>query len=159
MSKNKNIILDPCCGGKMFWFDKGDKRVLFTDIRKEEKGFLTVRPNFSVQPDLQMDFRDLKFAPNTFKMVVFDPPHLTRGGKDSWMRAKYGVLGATWRKDLAKGFSECWRVLEPGGVLIFKWNEYSIKIGEVLKLFAEPPLFGHTTGRSGTTKWVCWIKL
>ena len=27
-------ILDTCCGGKMFYFDKYDKRVLFQDIRK-----------------------------------------------------------------------------------------------------------------------------
>ena len=27
-------ILDACCGGKMFYFDKSDKRVLFQDIRK-----------------------------------------------------------------------------------------------------------------------------
>lgn len=27
-------ILDACCGGKMFYFDKNDERVLFQDIRK-----------------------------------------------------------------------------------------------------------------------------
>jgi len=27
-------ILDTCCGGKMFYFDKHDKRVLFQDIRQ-----------------------------------------------------------------------------------------------------------------------------
>lgn len=27
-------ILDACCGGKMFYFDKSDGRVLFQDIRK-----------------------------------------------------------------------------------------------------------------------------
>ena len=26
-------ILDACCGGKMFYFDKNDPRVLFQDIR------------------------------------------------------------------------------------------------------------------------------
>ena len=25
-------ILDTCCGGKMFYFDKHDKRVLFQDM-------------------------------------------------------------------------------------------------------------------------------
>lgn len=29
-------ILDACCGGKMFYFDKHDDRVLFQDIRKME---------------------------------------------------------------------------------------------------------------------------
>ena len=26
-------ILDPCCGGRMMYFDKEDQRVLFGDIR------------------------------------------------------------------------------------------------------------------------------
>ena len=29
-------ILDPCCGGRMMYFDKEDQRVLFGDIRQEE---------------------------------------------------------------------------------------------------------------------------
>ena len=29
-------ILDVCCGGKMFYFDKQDSRVLFQDIREFE---------------------------------------------------------------------------------------------------------------------------
>ncbi|MCV5823515.1 class I SAM-dependent methyltransferase, partial [Escherichia coli] len=28
-------ILDMCCGSRMFWFDKSDKRAIFSDIRKE----------------------------------------------------------------------------------------------------------------------------
>lgn len=30
----RKTILDACCGGKMFYFDKHDERVLFQDIRK-----------------------------------------------------------------------------------------------------------------------------
>lgn len=34
-------ILDACCGGKMFYFDKNDPRVLFQDIRSfKDKGFV-----------------------------------------------------------------------------------------------------------------------
>ena len=29
-------ILDACCGGKMFYFNKNDDRVLFQDIRNFE---------------------------------------------------------------------------------------------------------------------------
>ena len=28
-------VLDPACGGRMFWFDKADSRVLFGDVRDE----------------------------------------------------------------------------------------------------------------------------
>lgn len=33
MSKEKKI-LNPCCGSKMFWFDKNNPNVEFCDIRK-----------------------------------------------------------------------------------------------------------------------------
>ena len=35
MSETK-IILDACCGSRMFWFDKENPLVLFADIRDEE---------------------------------------------------------------------------------------------------------------------------
>ena len=34
-------ILDACCGGRMFYFDKHDSRVLFQDIRDVEKRCVT----------------------------------------------------------------------------------------------------------------------
>ena len=30
------IILDVCCGSRMFWFDKNNPAALFVDIRNEE---------------------------------------------------------------------------------------------------------------------------
>lgn len=142
----------------MFWFDKGDKRVLFTDIRKEDKGFIKHRLSYEVKPDMIRDFRDNKFPSNSFKVVVFDPPHLRKLGKTSWMAKKYGVLGDNWKEDLTKGFKECWRILEKDGILIFKWGERDIKIKEVLSLFKEKPLFGHTTSSGGHTKWIVFMK-
>ncbi|HIC7214891.1 TPA: SAM-dependent methyltransferase, partial [Burkholderia stabilis] len=95
----------------------------------------------------------------TFKLVVFDPPHLERAGPRSWLRAKYGALdGATWRNDLRAGFAECFRVLEPAGVLIFKWNETQIPVREILALTDEKPLFGHQSGKRSATHWICFMK-
>lgn len=34
--KTDKRILDPCCGGRMFYFDKENEDVLFCDIRAEE---------------------------------------------------------------------------------------------------------------------------
>ena len=71
-------ILDACCGGKMFYFDKNDPRVLFQDIRCIEtklKDRGKLRP-FAVSPDVQADFTSMPYADNTFRMVVFDPPPL-----------------------------------------------------------------------------------
>ena len=42
-------ILDTCCGGKMFYFDKHDDRVLFQDIRKMETTLCDGR-HFEVTP-------------------------------------------------------------------------------------------------------------
>lgn len=153
------FILDACCAGRMFWFNKKHPNALYIDIRKEEKGFVKDRPEYEVNPDMIMDFRDLKFPDKYFKMVVWDPPHIVRFGNKSWMSQKYGMLGKTWKEDLTKGFSECYRVLDDYGTLIFKWSEAEIKVKEVLSLFPITPLVGHPTARSGNTKWFVFMKI
>lgn len=57
-----------------------------------------------------------------------------------------------------RGFDECWRVLKVGGFLVFKWNESSIKIGEVLALFPREPLFGNRQGTKLNTHWLVFMK-
>jgi len=110
-------ILDACCGSRMFWFDKNNSEVLFCDIR-QEKYVLCDGRDLIIKPDLICDFRKMPFEDNTFQMVVFDPPHMHKLGKDTWMAQKYGVLFPTWENDIAAGFSESMRVLKPGGTLI-----------------------------------------
>jgi len=156
-------ILDACCGGKMFYFDKNDPRVLFQDIRKEETTLCDGR-KFEVAPDVVGDFTSMRFPDNTFNMVVFDPPHLRWWGKDKekqptgFQGIKYGTLRSDWRETLAKGFAECFRVLMPGGFLIFKWNETDIRVSEVLKLTDQKPIFGHKSGKRANTHWICFMK-
>lgn len=72
--------------------------------------------------------------------------------------AKYGKLATDWRDDLRAGFAECFRVLEPAGVLVFKWNETQVKLREVLACTPEKPLFGQVSGRSGMTHWLVFMK-
>ncbi|KCZ13865.1 methyltransferase domain-containing protein, partial [Acinetobacter baumannii] len=115
-------ILDPCCGSKMMWFDRNNPNVVYGDIRKEEHTLCDGR-TLVIEPDVLMDFRKMPFNDEQFSLVVFDPPHLVQAGKKSWLAAKYGKLSQDWREDIQKGFSECFRVLVKGGVLIFKWNE------------------------------------
>ncbi len=155
--KNK-FILDVTCSSKMFWFNKKHPNTIYIDNRKLKDTLVDGR-KLEINPDIIMDFRDLKFKDKSFKLVVFDPPHLLHLGKKSWMAKKYGILEKTWRKDLRKGFDECWRVLEDYGVLIFKWNEDQISFKEVLNLFPIQPLFGHPTARSGKTKWFTFMKI
>ena len=105
-------ILDVACGGKMFYFDKNDSRVLFCDIRSLTTTLCDGR-KFEINPDIVADFTKLPFLNNSFKMVVFDPPHLTRyTGKSKykeiygslseihtptgWQQIKYGALYTDW---------------------------------------------------------------
>lgn len=151
-------ILDACCGNRMFWYDKQNPNVLFAD-RRQESVDLSDGRTLHISPDVVADFRAMPWPDDTFKLVVFDPPHLTRVGATSDMAKKYGKLDANWREDITQGFTECWRVLAPGGVLIFKWNQRDIKVSEVLQVIGREPLFGHTTNSSGSTVWMCFMRL
>jgi len=153
------LILDPASSMRSFYFDKKDKRVLFGDIRVKETHLLTNGQTIHIEPDEVMDFRAIPYPDETFKVVVFDPPHMLNLSEKSWMRKKYGVLDKeTWRDDLTKGFAECFRVLKDEGTLIFKWNEVSIPLKEILTLTPYRPVLGHPSGKRMGTHWVLFIK-
>lgn len=163
--KDDARVLDPCCGSRMFWFDREASDVIYGDIRAEtltvtdrSHGNASGTRTLSIEPDTLMDFRALPFPDGRFKLVAFDPPHLERAGPRSWMAAKYGKLSDDWREDLRKGFAECFRVLATDGVLVFKWNETQIKVREVLDLAPVRPLFGNTSGKKAGTHWMVFIK-
>jgi hypothetical protein len=156
----KKFILDACCGGRMFWFNKKHPNTIYIDFEPRPKGIVKERPNFNCEPDIIMDFRKLNFPDKSFKHVVWDPPHLLKLSETSMMRKKYGVLNTeTWKDDLRKGFKELWRVLDDFGTLVFKWNEGSISTKEVLSVFPVGPLYGHPTAKNGKTKWFSFIKI
>lgn len=150
-------VLDPCCGSRMMWFDRQNPDVVFGDKRAEEHVLCDGR-TLRIAPDVLLDFTDLPYEDGTFKLIAFDPPHLHTAGPKSWMAAKYGKLSDTWQEDIRKGFSECFRVLDSDGVLVFKWNETQVKIRDVLALTDVRPLFGHLTGRKGLTHWYVFMK-
>ena len=149
-------ILDACCGSRMFWFDREHENVLFMDNRELEDILCDGR-KLEIKPDIIGDFRKMVFPDESFQLVVFDPPHLIRAGEKSWIAKKYGKLNPeTWQEDFRKGFSECFRVLKNDGILIFKWNEDQIKLGEILKLSEYKPLFGN---RRSKTHWIVFMKI
>lgn len=154
LSMESKRILDPCCGSRMFWFDKDNPDVIFGDNR-ELKTTLCDGRVLNVKPDIIMDFRNMPFEDDTFSLVVFDPPHLIHAGKNSWLAQKYGVLPEDWKPYLKSGFDECMRVLKTDGVLIFKWNEEQIKTSEVLQVFETKPLLGDKRSK---TRWIVFMK-
>ena len=150
-------ILDPCCGSRMFWFDKKDDRAVFTDKRSERHTLCDGR-ELIIEPDMVMDFTDLQFDDEQFHMVVFDPPHLNKIGDSSWMAKKFGKLDETWPLMIKDGFAECFRVLKPNGTLIFKWNETQILTKDILALTDQKPVVGHISGKRSNTHWICFLK-
>lgn len=154
-------VLDVCCGSKRFWFDKNNPSVTFVDIRREtiHENSRQGRRAIIVDPDIVASFADLPFEDCSFRIVVFDPPHLVRNGKNSRMAKIYGSLRRTgWKNEIARGFSECFRVLEPGGILIFKWNELDIPVSQILKLSTVSPLIGQRSGKASKTHWIIFMK-
>ena len=125
-------VLDVCCGPKGMWFDKNDPCVIG-------------------------DFSKIDFPDESFRLVVFDPPHIEQTGT-SQITKKYGSLQGDWREMLRNGFAECFRVLKPKGVLIFKWNDCCFPVRDILKLTPEKPLFGHKSGKKMRTHWVTFMK-
>ena len=84
-------IPDAACGSKMFWYDRDNENVLFVDNRSVTDTLCDGR-KLIIKPDVVADFTKLPFEDGTFRLVVFDPPHLLRIGETSWMAKKYGKL-------------------------------------------------------------------
>ena len=154
-SSNLPPILDPCCGGKSFYFDKNDPRVLFCDSRRVSTTLCDGRA-FSVSPDHIEDVCNLSFTDASFPLVVFDPPHLDVG--NGWQVEKYGKLPKDWKSWMTQAFSECWRVLAWNGTLIFKWYEYRISLDEVLACAPAKPIFGNRRPKGSKTHWLVFLK-
>lgn len=150
-------ILDPCCGSRMFYFDKRNPDVLFCDIRRGVDEVLSNGRHLVVEPDLIADVTELPFETASFHLVVFDPPHLIHAG-NGWQAKTYGSLPSDWRTFMTKAFSECWRVLCPKGTLVFKWYEYKVPLKEVLKCAPCDPVFGNRTPSRSKTHWLVFFK-
>ena len=154
------FILDACCGKRMFWVNKEHPNCLYLDNRKK------------VEPNVIGDFRNLNFPDNTFKLIVFDPPHIIQKiNKNSYITDNYGTLNPdTWKEDLKKGFDECWRVLENFGILLFKWNsrdwDKRTQANEILNIIKIKPLIKNTIKKyanakrnNSKTHWFCFMKI
>ena len=131
----------------MFWFDKNNENVVFMDNRQESCTLQDGR-KLEVNPDVIGDFTKMPFDDETFYLVVFDPPHLLRAGKSSWLAKKYGILKDNWQDEIQKGFIECMRVLKKNGTLVFKWSEQQVSVSDILKAINVKPLFGTRRGKT-----------
>lgn len=158
---DSKFILDACCGAKLMWFDKNEKRTVYMDNRE---GTLTqIRSDcgnkeIKIAPDVFADFTNIPFPDESFRLVVFDPPHVKNLNEKSTTFKYYGSLLPGWEDMIRAGFSECFRVLVSGGILIFKWAEVQIPLRKILSLTDEKPLFGQKVGKREKTHWVTFMK-
>lgn len=149
-------ILDACCGGRQWWWEKNHPLAVYMDSRVEPPGSCDVRPNWSCEPDLVGDFRAMPFEDDRFQLVLFDPPHIVRKNAGGYIGLKFGALSPeSEQDDLRRGFAECWRVLAPGGTLVFKWAD---KLERVEPHFPATPIVGTRSPRGGQTRWFIFYK-
>ena len=159
MTRWTKPVIDVACGSKMFWFDKANPKVEFVDKRVVESHEFYPGRWIEIKPDTVADFTQLPYADKSFKLAVFDPPHLVQAGKTSWLALKYGRLDKNWPAMIHDGFWECMRVLDDYGVLIFKWAETQIPLSRILDTIKAKPLFGHRSGKHNKTHWLAFMKL
>lgn len=156
-AESNSEILDACCGGRHWWWDKAHPLATYMDARRVPAGAIDVRPNWEVSPDILGDFRAMPFPDERFRLVLFDPPHIVRSNPHGYIATKFGALAPeSEQEDLRRGFSECWRVLTPGGTLIFKWGAGGID--RVRAHFPAKPIVGTRSPRGGQTRWFVFYK-
>lgn len=150
-------ILDACCGTRQMWYDKHNPNAVYMD--KFPRAFADgMGRTLTCDPDIVGDFRNMPFDDNSFDLVVWDPPHISRAGQGHWIANKYGCADKeTWETDLKSGFTECMRVLRPGGTLIFKWSDSELKIRKVLEIIGQNPVIGDR-GKGPNCIWCIFYK-
>jgi hypothetical protein len=150
------------------WLNKHHPNAVYIDLRKAPKGHIQngFNPNHEVMPDILMDFRNLAFPDKTFKLIYFDPPHLSTLTETSIMRKKFGILNAeTYQYDLKHAFRELWRVLADEGTLLVKWNDIEIPYKNLLSFSHVPPLVQNITAGQKALKdghrsyWFSFFKI
>lgn len=159
MAVSQPEILDACCGGRFWWWNKSHPLAVYVDNRVAPPGSRPDRPKWEIRPDIIADFRALPFGDGAFRLVLFDPPHIVRENPSGNVATQFGALGkATEQDDLRRGFAECWRVLAHGGTLVFKWAG---ALDRVRQHFPAEPVVGTRSARRGSglgTRWIIFYK-
>ena len=91
------MILDMTCGARLMWHQKNHPDTVYCDIRSGTETLSDGR-EVHINPDQIVDFRKLPFPDDTFTLVNFDPPHLTKAGNTSWLAKSTGYSSPLGKK-------------------------------------------------------------
>ena len=74
---DETFMIDLCCGGRHWLYDKDPDDLLCMDIRSVEKGAISLQPNWNVTPDIVGDYTEMKdmFNDSSFRYAFWDIPH------------------------------------------------------------------------------------
>jgi SAM-dependent methyltransferase len=113
-------ILDATVNGARFW--RGSHRpVVGIDIQGKHR------------PDVVADNTQLPFAPSTFDVIVYDPPHIPNQGKDKSkdFNFRFGLVVRsskenkyTFTHTFDPFLQEAWKTLREEGILFCKLTDY-----------------------------------
>jgi SAM-dependent methyltransferase len=126
-------ILDMTAGYRSMWLQKEAENTIFVDIRRE------------VKPTIVADSKLLPLRDGIFGLVVFDPPYKYFSTASRLAQ----IFGNFRMQDVIKlereGTEEAARVLQPEGLLLFKWGGSGRTTKSCLKLFSShfQPLIAH----------------
>lgn len=113
-------ILDATVNSGRFWANS-NRPVIGIDIKEEHR------------PEVVADNTKMPFAPATFDVVVYDPPHIPNQGKDKSkdFNSRFGLVVRspkenkyTFTHTFAPFLSEAWVVLRDEGILFCKLADY-----------------------------------
>ena len=147
--KEKARILDATAANRCMWTTKDSPHILWIDIE----------PDLTYKPDRLLDCTETDYPDEYFKTIFFDPPHeygreknqaiYTTPSKEvhdkKWPQHirkypryygldKYATKGALLNF-IHKAAEEFNRILEPDGMLWFKWSENRVKLHPIIPLF------------------------
>jgi hypothetical protein len=134
-------VLDLTYGRGNFWRDPLPPGIVLT----------TNNPEPASPADRHADFRAMPLSDGSHDLVIFDPPHLADGGKDSIMAARFGTVKGIdgLRALIQDGCREAWRLALVGVVVKTADHEHEGRLlelsGWVREVLGAPSMVLHAT--------------